>query len=173
MSSFLSVAVLANVPNWVGPGWTSQAFAVPVKSAFRPTCHVRFEHDKLSANVHAGVLTLHHGEHLNSADPEVLQALSDVPLNEGGKVDGRIVRRAINRWFQEEANPDAPATVEAFARAAAQMTNEQIFDLFEEGISQALRDEIYSLSDPSSPEPFRSAVEAMGDKFGLPRLTEF
>jgi hypothetical protein len=37
-----------------------------------------------------------------------------------------------------------------------------IYEMFEDDCTQALRDQIYSLADPKSPEPFRSAMINMG-----------
>ena len=37
-----------------------------------------------------------------------------------------------------------------------------IYEMFEDDCTQELRDQIYSLADPKSPEPFRSAMINMG-----------
>lgn len=36
------------------------------------------------------------------------------------------------------------------------------YDLFEDECTDALRDKIYDLADPASPEPFRSAMTKLG-----------
>jgi hypothetical protein len=36
------------------------------------------------------------------------------------------------------------------------------YELFEDSCSDSLRDQIYSLADPDSPEPFRSAMHNIG-----------
>lgn len=37
-----------------------------------------------------------------------------------------------------------------------------IYEIFEDDCTDKLRDQIYSLADPNSPEPFRSAMINMG-----------
>ena len=44
----------------------------------------------------------------------------------------------------------------------ANYDQQYIYELFEDGCTQRLRDQIYSLADPDTPEPFRSAMINMG-----------
>lgn len=44
----------------------------------------------------------------------------------------------------------------------ANYDQQYIYELFEDGCTQRLRDQIYSLADPDTPEPFRSAMYNMG-----------
>ena len=44
----------------------------------------------------------------------------------------------------------------------ANYDQQSIYELFEDGCTQRLRDQIYSLADPDTPEPFRSAMYNMG-----------
>lgn len=44
----------------------------------------------------------------------------------------------------------------------ANYDQDAIYEMFEDQCTAALRDQIYSLADPASPEPFRSAMINMG-----------
>lgn len=48
-----------------------------------------------------------------------------------------------------------------------------IFNLFEDEISQNLRDEIYKLADANSNEPCRSSMIKLGYMFGVKTLIEY
>lgn len=44
----------------------------------------------------------------------------------------------------------------------ANYDHQHIYELFEDGCTQQLRNQIYSLADPDTPEPFRSAMINIG-----------
>lgn len=68
---------------------------------------------------------------------------------------------------------DLPHNVEQFVDACKTLDNEGIYTLFE-AIPEALRDEIYiCYADPESPEPCRSAMEALGLKFNVQSLIDY
>jgi hypothetical protein len=49
-----------------------------------------------------------------------------------------------------------------FIRQCEVSTNDQIYELFEFNCSEDLRDLIYDFANPTSPEPFRSAMYNLG-----------
>jgi hypothetical protein len=69
-----------------------------------------------------------------------------------------------------------PDTVEEFAKACEGLSNDQIYDLFENIIRihrPKLHSEIYSWSDPEGNEPFRAACDAIGHHYNIQSLMEY
>lgn len=64
-------------------------------------------------------------------------------------------------------------TVAEFAAACQQLDNDSIYDLFEDGISQNLRDQIYAYSETDSAEPARSALNKIGFIFNVQSLKNY
>lgn len=61
-------------------------------------------------------------------------------------------------------------TIAEFAAACENKTQEEIYELFEDDISQELRDRIYSYSEIDTPEPVRSALNGIGIQFNVNSL---
>lgn len=57
------------------------------------------------------------------------------------------------------------STIAEFVAHARTLDADGIYDLIEYDIPDALRDEILGLADPESPEPFRSAMGALGIEY--------
>jgi hypothetical protein len=54
-------------------------------------------------------------------------------------------------------------TVEEFVALAREATQDQIYEMFENGpCTEQVRDQIYDKADSTSPEPFRSAMINLG-----------
>lgn len=53
-------------------------------------------------------------------------------------------------------------SITEFVTTCKTLDNDGIYDLFECECSDRLRDEIYALADPDSPEPFRNAMLQLG-----------
>jgi hypothetical protein len=64
-------------------------------------------------------------------------------------------------------------TVADFAVACKHLTHEEIYDLFEDGLSDALRDMILSRAVPDSAEPVREALNNIGRKFSVQSLADY
>lgn len=64
-------------------------------------------------------------------------------------------------------------TVQDFALACKHLTSDEIYDLFESGISQDLRDKIYVHAVDHSPEPCRSALNEIGARFSIQTLAQY
>jgi hypothetical protein len=64
-------------------------------------------------------------------------------------------------------------TIAEFAAACKHLDHEEIYELFEDGISQELRDQIYSYSEIDTPEPVRSALNGIGMIFSVQTLAEY
>jgi len=66
-----------------------------------------------------------------------------------------------------------PTTIAQFAEACKTLTSDEVFEFFEFEISDALRDEIYSMSRTSSHEPCRDALEQIGKQFNVQSLIDY
>ena len=66
-----------------------------------------------------------------------------------------------------------PATILEFVQACSSLDSDSIFELFEYTISESLRDEVFSLSDPGSPEPLRSALYRLGEEHKVQSLIDY
>lgn len=67
-----------------------------------------------------------------------------------------------------------PKTIAEFAEACKHRTFDEIYNLFENQISQRLRDDIYGVSEHlDSPEPFRAACEIIGKQYNIATLITF
>lgn len=64
-------------------------------------------------------------------------------------------------------------TVQDFALACKHLTSDEIYDLFESGISQELRDTIYAESEINSAEPCRSALNQIGMRYSVQTLADY
>ena len=64
-------------------------------------------------------------------------------------------------------------TLQDFADECVNLSNYEIFCLYESGISKSLKTEIMKLKDPSSPEPTRSALIKLGYMFGVRELIDY
>lgn len=61
-----------------------------------------------------------------------------------------------------------------FLKACKTLDNDGIYRLFEDGISQELRDNIIEdHADENCPEPTRSAMNALGEKFDIESLKAY
>lgn len=67
----------------------------------------------------------------------------------------------------------APETPKEFAALAATCSGDVIYCLFEMVISQSLRDELYAMADPTSPEPCRSAMIRLGYLYHVQSLIDY
>jgi hypothetical protein len=63
--------------------------------------------------------------------------------------------------------------VAEFAEACENKTQEEIYELFEDDISQELRDRIYSFSEIDTPEPVRSALNGVGILYNVQSLKDY
>jgi hypothetical protein len=63
--------------------------------------------------------------------------------------------------------------VAEFAEACENKTQEEIYELFEDDISQELRDRIYSFSEIDTPEPVRSALNGIGILYNVQSLKDY
>jgi hypothetical protein len=63
--------------------------------------------------------------------------------------------------------------VAEFAEACENKTHEEIYELFEDDISQELRDRIYSFSEIDTPEPVRSALNGVGILYNVQSLKDY
>ncbi len=66
-----------------------------------------------------------------------------------------------------------PKTIWEFAQTARNMSNEDIYILFEDDIDKELQASIYGMADPSSPEPCRAAMEAIGYAYDIQSLINY
>lgn len=64
-------------------------------------------------------------------------------------------------------------TVEDFATACKHLTATEIYNLFENDISDELRDAIYSWSEGHSPEPAREAFNEIGRHYSVQTLAQY
>jgi hypothetical protein len=64
-------------------------------------------------------------------------------------------------------------TTKEFALACKDLTANEIYELFEDDISDDLRDAIYAAADPKSPEPCRSAMIKLGNKHDIQSLIDY
>ena len=65
-------------------------------------------------------------------------------------------------------------TVAEFAAACKTLVNDEVYELFESGISQQLRDQIYYVyEDLDTPEPTRAALNAIGAKYNVQSLIDY
>jgi hypothetical protein len=64
-------------------------------------------------------------------------------------------------------------TIAEFAEACENKTHEEIYELFEDDISQELRDRIYRFSEIDTPEPVRSALNGIGIQFNVNSLKNY
>jgi len=64
-------------------------------------------------------------------------------------------------------------TIKQFAEACRNLSNEQIYDLFEDEISQQLRDKIYAWSDEDVSEPVRQALNRIGREYSVLSLADY
>jgi len=65
-------------------------------------------------------------------------------------------------------------TIQQFAIACVSLTNEEIYELFEDSISQDLRDSIYNTySDETAIEPMRQAMNRIGQLFKVDSLANY
>ena len=70
--------------------------------------------------------------------------------------------------------PKIPTTVTEFAQACAPLTQDEIYNLFENEIGQPLRDTIYEISAAcDTPEPARCAFIMIGGAHGIQSLIDF
>jgi hypothetical protein len=64
-------------------------------------------------------------------------------------------------------------TIAQFAAACINKSHDDIYELFEDGISQALRDLIYMRAENDTPEPVRSALNNIGFSFNVNSLKDY
>ena len=80
---------------------------------------------------------------------------------------------------------NTPRTVQAFVQTCATLSNDEIYELFENEISEDLRSELYSYSRPytNDPElnaagthtfePCRDAMITLGQKYNIQNLIDY
>lgn len=68
---------------------------------------------------------------------------------------------------------DIPVTLEQFARACQGADSDFVYELFEFGISQELRDSIYALASEESREPVREAMGVLGARYQIQALIDY
>ncbi len=66
-----------------------------------------------------------------------------------------------------------PATIPEFVQTCATLDSDSIFELFEHAISESLRDKVFAMSDPDSPEPLRSALSRLGEEHKVQSLIDY
>ena len=66
-----------------------------------------------------------------------------------------------------------PTTIAQFADACKGLTHDEIYCLFEDCISDELRDEIYLTVADDCAEPFREACIAIGAQYNVQSLTDY
>lgn len=64
-------------------------------------------------------------------------------------------------------------TVAEFAVACKHLTADEIYNLFENDISDELRDVIYGWSEAHSPEPARAAFNEIGRHYSVQTLAQY
>ena len=64
-------------------------------------------------------------------------------------------------------------TVEDFAVACKHLTHDEIYEMFEDDISQELRDAIYAYSEANCNEPCRNALNRIGRIFSVQTLATY
>ena len=64
-------------------------------------------------------------------------------------------------------------TIAEFATACINKSHNEIYELFEDDISQALRDLIYNRADTYTNEPVRSALNNIGFSFNVNSLKTY
>ena len=65
-------------------------------------------------------------------------------------------------------------TIAEFVEACKTLNSDEIYELFEYGISHKLRDEIYATStETKSPEPVRLRLNALGTKYNVRSLQDY
>ena len=65
-------------------------------------------------------------------------------------------------------------TIAQFAEACKSLDNQGIYELFEDEISQELRDKIYlTFEDLETPEPMRAAIIQIGELYGVQSLLDY
>lgn len=63
--------------------------------------------------------------------------------------------------------------LQLFAKLCMNLNNDEIYTLFEDHLSEEMREAVYSVSDPESPEPFREACEKIGTAFNVYSLINY
>ncbi len=66
-----------------------------------------------------------------------------------------------------------PTTIAEFAEACKDLSNEEIYCLFEEDISDELRDKIYDLAEKDCNEPCRDALIKIGTQYSIQSLIDY
>ena len=64
-------------------------------------------------------------------------------------------------------------TFKQFAKKCKGKTHQQIYELFEDKISDALRFDIYTTFHSNSPEPGRAAMIQIGARFSVQELIDY
>ncbi len=91
------------------------------------------------------------------------------PAGHTEKEVDRVALFAYNEHMMQQPN-----TIPEFVEACKMLDNDGIYTLFNNVISDSLRDEILIChADPESPEPTRSAMEALGLKFNVQSLIDY
>ena len=66
-----------------------------------------------------------------------------------------------------------PTTIAQFAEACKSLDNEAIYELFEDEITQDLRDEIYLTYSTEENEPMREAMYKIGLQYSVQSLIDY
>ena len=72
------------------------------------------------------------------------------------------------KQLNEATKQSKITTLDQFVKKAKELEKagkiDDMYDVFEDDTTDKVRDEVYSLADPKSPEPFRSAMIKLGFK---------
>jgi hypothetical protein len=66
-----------------------------------------------------------------------------------------------------------PTTIREFAAACKDLDRDGIYELFENGIAQGMRDTLYRLAPKDEPEPVRYALTLIGETFDVQSLIDY
>ncbi len=73
----------------------------------------------------------------------------------------------------EDEDFTVPKTIKAFAELCEQLDHDAIYQLFEDVISQELRDEIIEYTHSTTNEPVRDALVKIGEDYGIQSLINY
>lgn len=80
---------------------------------------------------------------------------------------------SIKTTVPRAAKNTVPKTIPGFAKACKNKSHAEIYDLFENKISEELRDALYCFSPMRSPEPVRWALNELGRLYHIDALINY
>ena len=75
--------------------------------------------------------------------------------------------------MQQVVSTAVAREMQTFISQCKTITSEEIYELFEDMISQELRDVIYDIADSDASEPCRNALIKLGYMYGVKSLIDF